>query len=75
MALTVAKMFTLMIDQGTAVKPANPLLQTRRCWRSVTTDGTEYIAEFDEQQTAAVRHTVISPDGQRQEWPNDFTRS
>lgn len=63
-----------MTDQSSTSKLSDPLMQPRRCFRTVTTDGTEYIAEFDDQQTAAVRHTITTPDGQRQEWPHDLTR-
>ena len=43
--------------------------QVRRCFRTKTTDGTEYIAEFDDNQTAAVRHTVIHTDGKTETYP------
>lgn len=43
-----------------------PLIQ--RCFVTKTTDGTTYVAEFDESSTAAVRHRVIRPDGSEREW-------
>lgn len=54
------------IPSGSAVcvKP----LEIRRCFTSQTTDGCTYIAEFDDNQTAAVRHTVIHPDGRTYAW-------
>lgn len=39
-----------------------------RCFVTTTTDGTTYVAEFDESSTAAVRHRVIKPDGSEQSW-------
>lgn len=49
---------------GRLVEPPMP----RRCWRTVTTDGCEYIAEFDDQQTTALRNTLIHPDGRTEQW-------
>lgn len=57
-------------DSGAMV----PKREIRRCFRTVTTDGTEYIAEFDDTSTAAVRHTMTRPDGTQQQWGHDFTR-
>ena len=40
----------------------------RRVFVTKSTDGTEYIAEFDDHSTAAVRHTSIAPDGRISTW-------
>lgn len=40
----------------------------RRCMVTKTTDGCEYISEFDDQHTAAVRHTIKYPDGREFSW-------
>lgn len=40
----------------------------RRCFVTRTTDGCEYISEFDDSQTAAVKTTVKYPDGREQSW-------
>ena len=47
-------------------------MTARRCMRTVTTDGCEYIAEFDDQSTAAVQHMLIHPDGRIEQWPQRF---
>ncbi len=40
----------------------------RRCVIQRTTDGYEYISEFDDYSTAAVRTTVKTPDGREYSW-------
>ena len=40
----------------------------RRCTSTKLTDGTEYIAEFDDHSTNAIRHIMIRPDGTRTSW-------
>mgnify|MGYP001184828625 CR=1 FL=1 len=41
-----------------------------RIFSSQTTDGIRYEAEFDDKHTAAIRHTIIRPDGSEFTWPS-----
>ena len=45
--------------------------QPRQCFTTTSTDGTTHVAEFEPNQTAAVRHTKISPDGKVETWPTE----